>query len=133
MRTRININKNLILTVLVILVCLPLLFFGCSKKENSTNPVAPTGTSNTNQVIMQNTSYVPQNITVSKGTKVTWTNKDPFDHTVTSGTPGYPTGLFDSGNIAPGGIFSYTFDTTGVISYYCKIHLDRMTGSVTVK
>ena len=126
-------NKIVLSIAEVILFILTLSLIGCSKKSNNSNPVAPTGTSNTNQVVMQNASYVPQNITVSKGTIVTWTNKDSFDHTVTSGTPGHPSGLFDSGNIGPNGTYSYTFDSTGTYAYYCKIHLDKMTGTVTVK
>ena len=82
---------------------------------------------------MQNISYVPASIGVSKGTTITWTNKDNVDHTVTSGVPGYPTGLFDSGNIPPGGTFKYTFDSTGTYQYFCRIHLDKMEGTVTVK
>ncbi len=128
-------NKNFYgkLTVISLIILLPLVLVlaGCSKKNNNNNPVSPpTGS---NQVIMQNTSYVPQTLTVSKGTKVTWTNKDPYDHTVTSGTPGHPSGLFDSGIISPNGKFSYTFDSTGTYAYYCKIHLDKMTGTIIVK
>ena len=133
MRTGFETDKKGFLIVEVILFILTLMLIGCSKKSSYSNPVAPASTSNTNQIIMQNTSYIPQNTTVNKGTKVTWTNKDPFDHTVTSGTPGYPSGLFDSGNISPNGTFSYTFDSTGTFHYYCKIHLDKMTGTVTVK
>ncbi len=124
-------NKFLVICFSVLTIILSLT--GCSKKSNNSNPVSPTTTSNTNQIVMQNIAYVPQNTTVNKGTKVTWTNKDSFDHTVTSGTPGNPTGLFDSGNIAPNGTFSYTFDSAGTYAYYCKIHPDQMTGTVTVK
>lgn len=85
-----------------------------------------------NQVWMQNISYNPDSLSVSKGTKVTWTNKDQVDHTVTSGTPGNPSGTFDSGDVAPGKSWSYTFNTTGTFKYYCKIHLDKMEGVVTV-
>ncbi len=129
-----NIFGKFVLSNLIILLLLVFVTAGCSKKNNnysSSNPVSPP--SGSNQVIMQNTSYVPQSLTITKGTTVTWTNKDSYDHTVTSGTPGHPSGLFDSGDIAPNGKFSYTFDSTGTYAYYCKIHLDKMTGTIIVK
>lgn len=117
----------------IILFLLIFITAGCSKSSSSynNNPVTPpTGS---NQVNMQNTSYSPQSLTISKGTTVTWTNKDPYNHTVTSGTPGHPSGLFDSGNIAANGTYSYTFNSTGTFSYYCKIHLASMTGTIVVQ
>ncbi len=118
----------------IILFLLIFITAGCSKSSSSynNNPVTPPS-SGSNQVNMQNTSYSPQSLTISKGTTVTWTNKDPYNHTVTSGTPGHPSGLFDSGNIAANGTYSYTFDSTGTFSYYCKIHLASMTGTIIVK
>lgn len=38
---------------------------------------------------------------------------------------------FDTGNIAPGGSFSFTFQGQGA-EYYCTIHGDDMEGTVTV-
>jgi len=57
-------------------------------------------------------------LTVAPGTTVTWTNDDPsMAHTVTA-----VDGSFDSGNIATGGSFSYTFTTAGEFEYYCTYH-----------
>lgn len=39
---------------------------------------------------------------------------------------------FDSGTIAPGDSYSYTFDNTGSVNYICTIH-PQMTGSVTIE
>ncbi len=132
MKTSDNIKRKFFISSLAVIVVLGV-FYGCSKSSNS-NPTAPSSNSpGANQVLMQNSSFVPSSITVSPGTKVTWINKDSYAHTVTSGTPGNPTGLFDSGNINSGGTFSYTFDSTGTFQYYCKIHPDIMQGTVTVK
>jgi len=128
-----NISWNIkikLFTLNIAVFILLVLIAGCSKSNNS-NPIAPQ--SSTNQVVMQNSSFVPSSNTITAGTKVTWTNKDSYAHTVTSGTPSHPTGLFDSGNINAGGTFSYTFDSTGTYQYYCKIHPDIMQGTVTVK
>jgi plastocyanin len=86
----------------------------------------------TAQVVMKNISFQPSQITVATGTTVTWTNEDSVAHTVTSGTRGNPTGLFDSGDIAGGGTFSYTFDQPGTYDYYCRIH-QGMNGQVIVQ
>ena len=58
----------------------------------------------------------------------TETNPDPDpDPTPT------PTGQsFDSGNISPGGSFSFTFDDEEAIDYICSIHPD-MEGSITIE
>ena len=72
-------------------------------------------------------SFSASSITVTKGTTVTWTNKDNMTHTVTADD-----NSFDSGNIGNGGTFSFTFNNTGSFAYHCSIH-PAMTGSVTVK
>lgn len=81
-------------------------------------------------------AYLPMNIEVGVGTEVTWTNDDSLVHTVTSGESdgrvGEPDGLFDSGNVDPGGTFSYTFDEPGTYAYYCVPH-PWMKATVTVK
>ncbi len=44
-----------------------------------------------------------------------------------------PSGIsFDSGTMAPGDSFSYTFDTEGSVNYVCTFH-SGMSGSVTVE
>ena len=50
---------------------------------------------------------------------------------VTAGTPGKPTGAFDSGFFAKDGSFSFTFATPGTYDYFCKRH-PSMKARVTV-
>jgi plastocyanin len=57
---------------------------------------------------------------------VKWTNNDAIAHTVTSNT-----GAFDSGNMAAGATYSYTFSTAGTYNYHCTYH-SGMTGTVMV-
>lgn len=115
---------------------LPIIFilFSCSNYASSSNNSSNNSnyTPGKNEVWMQNTSYNPDSLSVSMGTTVTWTNKDQINHTVTSGVPGSPNGIFDSGTVSPGKTFTFTFDSVGTFKYYCKIHLDRMTGVVSV-
>lgn len=43
-----------------------------------------------------------------------------------------PIATFNSGDIAPGESFSYTFNKEGAIDYYCEIHAPDMQGRITV-
>ena len=50
-----------------------------------------------------------RSMTIARGTILRWANQDPFPHTVTSGTPEEPTDIWESGQLATGGDFAYTF------------------------
>jgi plastocyanin len=83
-------------------------------------------------VSIEDNFFSPANITIPKGTTVNWTHNGRNTHTVTSGTVSSASGLFDSGNLNPGQVFSFQFNSTGVIPYFCRIHGSLMTGTVTV-
>ncbi len=80
---------------------------------------------NTN-VAIAGFAYAPRQAVVRVGDTVTWTNNDSAPHTVTANDAS-----FDSGTLTQGGVYSRTFDATGVFSYFCAIH-PSMTGSVRV-
>jgi plastocyanin len=80
-----------------------------------------------NAVTISGFAFAPATITVPVGTKVTWTNQDSTDHTVTADDGN----AFDSGNIANGATFSFTFTTAGTFPYHCAIH-PSMTARVIV-
>ena len=86
-------------------------------------------------VNIEGTTFVPSSITVKKGDTVIWSNTDILNHTVTSGNPCSPNGIFNSGVLDPEtGIFSFTFTSTGAFNYYCLFHcLGGMQGAVTVE
>jgi plastocyanin len=71
-------------------------------------------------------AFAPDTRSVKVGDPVKWTNQDGATHTVTADD-----GAFDSGNLAGGKSFSFTFDKAGSYAYHCNIH-QRMTGTVTV-
>lgn len=79
-----------------------------------------------NSISIAGFAFSTSSLSVTKGAKVTWKNNDATTHTVTSDD-----GAFDSGNIAPGGSFSFTFTNAGTFSYHCKIH-PGMTAKVVV-
>jgi plastocyanin len=76
--------------------------------------------------------YVPNMVTVSPNTSVTWTNHDTSAHTITSGdfTTG-PSGLFDSGLVNTGATFTHRFSIPGTYAYYCTL-FPFMSGLVNV-
>lgn len=80
--------------------------------------------------IPDSTSFVPSNIAVSPGTTVRWVNEDSIAHTVTSTDP---KGLFDSGEVAAGESFEFTFEEAGEVAYVCEIHGPPQTGAVLVR
>jgi len=74
-----------------------------------------------------NRAYNPDDVAVAVGTTVTWTNSDSIAHTSTSDANGW-----NSGIVAPGGRFSFTFQAPGTFSYHCTIH-PGMVGTVVVR
>jgi plastocyanin len=74
-----------------------------------------------------NRAFMPDDLDITVGTTVTWTNSDSVAHTSTSNGSGW-----DSGTIAPGRGFSFTFQTAGTFPYHCTIH-PGMVGSVVVR
>jgi plastocyanin len=64
--------------------------------------------------------------TIAVGQELTVVNADGATHTWTSDD-----GAFDSGNIAGGSSFAFTFDAPGEYSFHCNIH-GSMMGTVTV-
>jgi plastocyanin len=64
---------------------------------------------------------------IEPGEKVTWTNKDVFDHTVTGAASSWGS----DASIAQGETVSYTFEDEGVYPYYCAYH-PSMVGAVVV-
>ena len=76
-------------------------------------PPPPPAGSATDSINMSGMRYLPAIDTVHVGAVVKWKNDDPYNHTVTSddGT------TFSSGNIAPGGIFTFTPAAPGTFPY----------------
>jgi plastocyanin len=68
-------------------------------------------------VAIDGTTYQPSTLTVKVGDVVTWQNKDPFPHSVTSKDAG-----FDSQSIAAGKSWNYKATKRGEFSYTCALH-----------
>ena len=79
------------------------------------------------EIKIDNFSFGPQELTVSAGTTVTWTNRDDIPHTVVSTEKFFKSKVLDTDEK-----FSFKFDKTGTYPYFCSIH-PKMTGKVTVQ
>lgn len=112
----------MLLTVVVIAANV-LAIAGCGSDDTGNGEAA-----DPDSVVMKDIQFVPDTITVTAGSKVTWTNEDPVDHTVTADD-----GSFDSGNLGEGESFSYTFDSPGTYDYSCELHPPDMKGTVIVE
>lgn len=102
------------------------LVIGCGNEET-------TEEQGSDEVKMQNLSFIPETLKISPGTEVTWTNLDSVAHTVRSADTSNNQLLFESGSIALNGTFSYKFESTGTYNYYCEIHAQHMNGVIVVK
>lgn len=75
---------------------------------------------------MHDNYFDPAVIQISPGQTVRWMNMGIVNHTTTSSG-----GFWDSGSMAPGAEFYYTFPTEGVFDYFCSFHAG-MNGTVIV-
>ena len=92
------------------------------------HPTAKAQKHPTRTVLIQDFSFKPAHITIKRGTKVIWINRDSTAHTATANNGR----SFDSGRLGPGQRYSHTFKSAGKKSYHCEIHPD-MRASVVVK
>jgi len=77
-------------------------------------------------VTIESMSFGLKSLTVRRGDRIVWTNKDLVPHTVTSETK-----AFDSGVIAPNASWSYVATEAGTFFYLCAFH-PTMKASVRV-
>lgn len=121
---RLNMRKTwLIIGLLGIMV----LIGGCAGPGTTAQPTPaqpvqtqplqtqPSATGVVAEVEIKDFSYIPDTITVPKGTTVIWTNRDTAPHTVTADS-------FESGTLNLGQMFTYTFNQAGTFEYRCTIH-----------
>lgn len=126
-----SLHKQVRSILIPAIIAISMLMAGCG--EDSTGPGLDNGgdDEDPNVVEMVGQSFSPDNLEVEVGTTVTWNNESSLTHTVTSGSNRDHDGTFDSGNVAPGESFSYTFTETGTFDYFCRPHTG-MNGTITV-
>jgi len=124
---------------LTVVSCCAWMLAGCGGLS-VTNPTGSGGNNGpTASLTIQNYSYAPPQLTIAVGTKVTWTNKGPDSHSVTSDSTGFDSGALDAptgngyGGMTTGGLFQVTFTTQGTYKYHCMFHPTTMQGTITVQ
>jgi plastocyanin len=117
----------------LILAVATALLAGCgSSSSTSTTTQAPASTApapsaktGPEAVTIADFKYHPAALTVTAGTKVTFTNKDSAPHTATA------TGL-DTGTLQQGGSKTLVLSKPGTYAYVCSFH-PYMHGSIVVR
>jgi plastocyanin len=79
------------------------------------------------EVFIDGSAFIPATYNIPFGATVVWYNHDSVDHTVSARD-----NSFDSGRIPPNETFEYTFEQSGELEYYCKIH-PSMVGKITIE
>jgi len=120
----IKIKKKLIGILIGILIIIPVLSVTAEEKIQA--PMMFLWNPLDQNITIVDFSYNPNNVTVPVGTKVIWTNNGPSEHTVTSDTS-----VFNSGTIAVGHKWNFTFNVAGSYPYHCAFH-SNMHGIVIV-
>jgi len=71
----------------------------------------------THVVTIENMRFSPDALTVQRGDRVVWINKDLFAHTATAVSK-----AFDSHNIEPNASWTYVARNPGEYDYVCALH-----------
>lgn len=81
----------------------------------------------THRIVIDQMRFDPPTLTVKRGDRVEWVNKDLFAHTATSTAK-----AFDSGSIAPNASWSLVVGRPGSYPYLCNFH-PTMRGTLNVR
>jgi plastocyanin len=120
-------HRSLRLVAIAVLVAAVASVAACSGSQGGA-AASPVATSTVD--LPPSYKFVPVDIVVRAGTKVTWTNHDHFSHSVQFLDGGLPT---DPLVMNPdGATATFTFATAGTYHYQCSFHPQNMKGSVTV-
>ena len=109
-------------------------FVACASTANppaSSAPASSAAVAETKTVNIKGFAFSPATLTVTKGTKVTFSNQDSATHTITSGANRTKDGKFDQ-QVTGSNETTITFDTPGTFEYFCTIH-SSMKGTITVQ
>jgi len=124
----VTLMRRIILLMTVAALVVVSTLFAVSVAGAHKHPTAKAQKHPTRTLLIKNFSFKPANITIKRGTKVRWINKDSTAHTATANNGR----SFDSGRLRPGKSYTHTFKRAGKKPYHCEIHPD-MRASVLVK
>lgn len=109
----------------------------CGGDDHTTVPATAAGGSSSPargqsliSIEVSDNKFTPSNLTVPKGTKVTWDWMGANSHSVIGK---WQETKVQSAQLTGHGSFAFTFETAGTFDYQCGVHGAAMTGRVTVK
>jgi plastocyanin len=84
---------------------------------------------------MSQIKFMPMDLKVSKGTKITWVNDESIEHYVNTDSHPAHTYYLDQNSKAlkKGEKYSLTFEGPGIYPYHCSAHAANMTGNILVQ
>lgn len=108
-----------------------------SASTSTTAPDAPVGSAAASaagtaaadaiEIEISGFAFSPAELTIARGTTVTWVNRDGTDHSIVS-----EDGSVLSPAMGDGDTFSFTFTAAGVYPYICGFH-PEMAGTIVVE
>lgn len=123
-------QKKIILGILAaVVVVVAVIGVGTLGKRGSGMQGPNTTAPSANTLTIKDYMFTPATVKVKVGTKVTWTNQDEVNHTVTADNPS--SAAPSSMDIAKGQSYSFTFTKPGTYAYHCFPH-PYMHGTVEV-
>jgi plastocyanin len=93
----------------------------------SATAAAPVAEPGSHTVTIENMQFTPAHVSVHRGDRIVWVNKDLFPHTVTADDK-----AFDSGPIDAGSSWTHVAAKAGEYAYSCTLH-PTMKATLTVK
>lgn len=134
----VNVNMYKVIIYIIPLFAVCLLFSGCAspfgRQANNIGadqkvqiPQGETVIKYQDQISIKDGKFIPENIKVKKGTKITWHNQDESEHQIRSAD----ILELQSGSLAPDAYFEFPFMQPGIYKYNCALH-PEMSGTVEV-
>jgi len=124
----VTLMRRIILLMTVATLVVVGTLFAVSVAGAHKHPTAKAHKHPTRTVLIQGFRFKPANITLKRGTRVRWINKDSTAHTATANNGR----SFNSGRLGKGQTYTHTFTRAGKKPYHCKIH-PHMKGRITVR
>lgn len=112
-------------TTPALLLAFILVFAACGGDDDTNSTTTTAGADPGATVVIEGFAFAEVS-DAAVGEEVVVRNNDATGHTWTS-----TDGTFDSGTIAGGDTFTFTFGAAGEYSFFCGIH-PTMTGSITI-
>jgi len=78
-------------------------------------------------ITIDNFTFTPAELTIAKGTTITWINHDDIPHSVVENDKKFRSKALDTDES-----YSFTFAAEGTFQYFCGLH-PHMTGKVIVR